>query len=224
MTSLNTQFPNAQNSITLCGPSGVLETLVAPPLKDHNRIVGIICHPHPLHGGTMNNKVVTTIARAFHDQGIWSVRFNYRGVGKSTGSYGGGTGEIEDLSAILAWVRSTFPGYNIWLAGFSFGAYIAASIAAKEQDIAQLITIAPAVTHFDFTTIQKIQCPWSLLMGEEDEIVPISAVKEWLATLTIPIHTIFFPGVGHFFHGHLVQLRDALNNSLSLMELKRRVD
>ncbi len=213
MTQPQILFPDPQNPVTLSGPVGPLEAVVTPPLKESKPIIGIICHPHPLYGGTMHNKVVTTVARAFYDLGLWSLRFNYRGVEKSAGSYGSGLGEVEDLLAVLTWVRQNFPQYTLWLAGFSFGSYVAAQAAAKE-DVAQLITIAPAVTHFDFKEIAQIHCPWLLLMGEEDEIVPLSAVKNWLTTLSTPIQTIFFPHVGHFFHGHLVQLREALKKAL----------
>src|SRR5262245_17371247 len=147
------EFPLSQNLQFITGQAGQIETIVSPPLPaadQPKKIIAIICHPHPLYGGTMNNKVVTTIARALYDLHIWTVRFNFRGIGKSEGSYANGMGEIQDLTAVLAWVREHFPDYEIWLAGFSFGAYIATSVAAHEKEIAQLITIAPAVTHFDF--------------------------------------------------------------------------
>jgi uncharacterized protein len=111
--------------------------------------------------------------------------------------------------AVLNQIRTDFPGYKIWLAGFSFGAYIATCVSAKEK-IEQLITLAPAITHFDFKDLATITCPWLLIMGEADEIVAFDQVKTWLTKVPVPITTIFYPEVGHFFHGHLVQLREDL--------------
>jgi alpha/beta superfamily hydrolase len=216
MLDLQTQFPLPHNPLFIAGPAGQLEAIVAlsSPQENHP-IIAIICHPHPLYGGSMSNKVITTLARAFYDLGLASIRFNFRGIGKSAGNYGEGVGEIEDLLAVLNWARTTFPGYKIWLAGFSFGAYVATSVAAKEKDqVAQLVTIAPAVTHFDFQTLSTVTCPWLLVMGEADEIVAFDTVKTWLTSLPIPITTIFYPGVGHFFHGHLVQLREDIKRTL----------
>lgn len=207
-------FPLPQNLLFLTSPAGHLETIITRPLSvEANRVVTVICHPHPLYGGTMNNKVVTTLTRAFIETNGWAVRFNFRGVGKSTGVYGHASGEIEDLLAVIQWVRQNFSGYAVKLAGFSFGSYIAASVAAQDAEIQHLITIAPAVNHFDFTQIRSVACPWLLLMGEADEIVPVESVKQWLATTPVKIKSIFFPGVGHFFHGHLLQLREALKQA-----------
>lgn len=204
-------FPLAANPITISGPVGLLQGIISPPsMTTSSTRVAIICHPHPLYGGTMTNKVVTTTARAFNELGFWSVCFNYRGVGESEGSYGAGIGEAEDLQAVLTWVKQKFSTDVIWLAGFSFGAYVATQVAAKDKSIGQLVTIAPAVTNFDFEESRSITCPWLLIMGEADEVVPVSEVRAWMKQLPVTIHAIFLPNVSHFFHGHLVELRQQL--------------
>lgn len=213
----HTTFPLAQNFLNLPGPTGQLETIISPPASESAPVISIICHPHPLHGGTMQNKVVSTLARVFYDLGLWSVRFNFRGVGTSEGKYDEGEGEVDDLLAVIAWVQKQFPSYGIWLAGFSFGAYIAMRGAAYPgfaEHIKQLVTIAPAVNYFVFSKELKIHCPWLLLMGEQDEIVPLDTVKNWVEEQSIPITTIYLSRAGHFFHGHLVELREQLKTAL----------
>lgn len=164
----------------------------------------------------MQNKVVSTLARVFYDVGGWSVRFNFRGVGKSAGQYDAGHGEVEDLFAVVAWVRAQFPSHAIWLAGFSFGAYIAMQGAASIGDIKQLITIAPAVHNFVFPRDAKVHCPWVLAMGEQDEVVPVALVKAWVDERPEKISTIYMPTAGHFFHGQLIPLREQLKAVLGV--------
>ncbi|MFT3742343.1 MAG: alpha/beta fold hydrolase [Gammaproteobacteria bacterium] len=195
------------------GPVGQLEALVNPPPAVGQPVV-IICHPHPLYGGTMHNKVVTTLARAFSELDMGTVRFNYRGVGQSVGSYGEGIGETEDGIAIFNWVKQQFPASPVWVAGFSFGCYVAAGLAAKYPDIKQLVTIAPAVNHADFTGFTSVQCPWLLIMGDADEIVPVADVQAWVAHFPLPIKTYYLPGVSHFFHGQLGLLRETVQKAL----------
>jgi uncharacterized protein len=200
-----------KNTSVIAGPAGNLEIMIASPARVIVPAIGITCHPHPLYGGTMHNKVVTTLARTFDELGLWSVRFNFRGVGKSAGIHANGIGETEDLLAVMRWVREHFPEYKIWLAGFSFGAYVAMQGALREAAIvSQLITIAPAVNHIDFSDKAPIRCPWILVMGEADEIVPLEAVKHWVEKQPAITKSIYFPGVSHFFHGHLTQLREGL--------------
>jgi alpha/beta superfamily hydrolase len=207
-------FPLPQNLLTLPGPAGKLEAILSPPaVESASPTVGIICHPHPLHGGTMHNKIVSTLARVFYDLSIWSLRFNFRGVGESEGEYDQGRGEATDLLAIIAWAREQFPTHAIWLAGFSFGAYIAMQGAAHPtgmSEVKRLITVAPAVNHFVFPDNANIQCPWILVMGEKDEIVPVQDVKNWVARQSAITQTLYFPAAGHFFHGELVALREQL--------------
>ena len=204
---------NEAKNLFIDGPSGTLECL-AENFADTPKGILVVCHPHPQHGGTMHNKVVHTLARAGHELGLASLRFNYRGVGQSEGEYAEGIGETEDLLAILDWLDDNFHATPIWLAGFSFGAYVAMG-ASIQRDIKQLITVAPAVNLLRFEGMAIPTCPWLLLQGTQDEVVPYEKVCEWLEGLSTPPETLIFEGVGHFFHGQLVTLRRRLIEQLS---------
>ena len=142
---MSAAFPEGESAFFVSGPVGQLEAILLKNAQP-SQGVAVICHPHPLKEGTMHNKVVHTLSRAFLKRGIDSIRFNYRGVGKSEGSYGDSVGETADLLAVLAWVDSLYPHSQIYLAGFSFGAYIAA-MGATQHACHQLFSIAPAVAH-----------------------------------------------------------------------------
>lgn len=176
----------------------------------------IICHPHSLMGGTMNNKVVTTLARAFAELGHHTVRFNFRGVGESQGVYDAGIGETHDVLTIWDWVKERRPQDQIWLAGFSFGSYVALR-AASQRAPAQLVSIAPPVHNFnfDFSAISRPSCPWLVVQGDQDEVVDPQLVFDWIKTFDAPPELITMPGATHFFHGRLVELRHLLVEALS---------
>jgi alpha/beta superfamily hydrolase len=207
-------FPDNEATFLLPGPAGDLEVLTAQPdtLSDENTIA-IICHPHPMHGGTMQNKVVTTLARTFKDLGLRSVRFNFRGVGKSVGEFDQGEGELKDLFAIVDWVKSLFPGVSITLAGFSFGAYIAIK-AATQISVKQLVCVAPPVSRFDIKSLPPMTCPWVVVQGDQDEVIDANAVFEWAETVMPKPELIRMVGAGHFFHGQLLELRRRLEEVL----------
>lgn len=195
------------------GPAGKLEIAVIEPTEEERSAWGVICHPHPLHGGTMNNKVVTTLAKTFQGLGLNTVCFNFRGVGKSEGEYDEGAGEINDLLAVVDWVQQTSRQKEVWLAGFSFGAYIAAS-AAPIIDAKRLVTVAPAVQHFPMETLPPILCPWVLVQGERDDVVPPDLVFKWAENRDPKPVIIRFPEAGHFFHGQLSELRTRIADAL----------
>lgn len=200
----------SQQALFLSGPEGRLEALTTwPPIESCQAVV-IVCHPHPLYHGTMYNKVVTTLAKSFERLGFATVRFNYRGVGQSAGEYGHMTGEIADLMAVKAWVERVLPGMPIALAGFSFGSYIAASVANQCPEVLELVTVAPAVNHADFSQLTAIQCPWRLIMGEADEVVPYEEVRAFADHPPSPLDFISLPATSHFFHGRLVELQAAV--------------
>jgi len=204
-----TTFPENEQTFQIEGPAGLLEILTDSPKESAINKIAIICHPHPLHQGTMHNKVVTTLAKTFKQMGMRTVRFNFRGVGKSEGKFGNMDGEVDDLKALLAWVKQLRPNDKIWLAGFSFGAYIAAKIAS-EKTPEQLISIAPAVHHADYYALPKMQCPWLVVQGENDEIVPPEQVYSWVEKSISQPMLIRMPETSHFFHGKLNDLRDIL--------------
>ncbi len=202
-------FPSQESSFLYPGPVGNIEVLTTVPEKNPLSASVIICHPHPLYGGTMTNKVVSTLARAFHNLGLRTVRFNFRGVGKSAGTHDEGKGETADLLELAYWLQMLFPNDELWLAGFSFGGFVAAS-ASTQLSIAQLISVAPQVSRFISPKLPPITCPWLIIQGEEDEVVSPQELYDWIDTLTLKPRLIRIPSAGHFFHGQLIRLRETL--------------
>jgi alpha/beta superfamily hydrolase len=191
----------------LPGPIGNLQVQVDRPLASViPPRVAVICHPHPQFGGTMDNKVVTTLARAATDVGWHAVRFNYRGVGASAGTYDEGRGETEDARAMVNWAAEQWPAYPPALAGFSFGAWVAIGLAS-EASLSRLLTVAPPIDRFAGTPARAPNCPWWLIQGMADEVVDADRVIGWAEALTTPPRIISLPGVTHFFHGQLSVLR-----------------
>lgn len=201
--------PHPAKPLLIPGPAGNLEAAVENPNQPQGNIVTIICHPHPLQEGTMNNKVVTTLIRAAQALGAVAIRFNFRGVGASEGSYAEAIGEQDDLKAVIAWAQQNYPGCRLWLGGFSFGSYVAARVASQNA-VDRLISIAPPVNHFDFQSLPAIPCPWLVVQGETDDVVPADEVISWVSTRSESPTLIEMPGVGHFFHGKLIELREAI--------------
>jgi alpha/beta superfamily hydrolase len=212
--------PRATQRLSIPGPAGPIEAIAeepaAAPSSMHDRAladaapsVGVLCHPHPLFGGTMDNKVVTTLARALQHCGIPTVRFNFRGVGASAGSFDEGAGETLDLSAVADWADRRWPGRRLLAAGFSFGAYVAMRFSAAHR-LQRLIMVAPPVTRFDFLGLGAPTIPWLVVQGDADEVVDPQAVMNWAKSCEPPPHLVMLPGVGHFFHGHLSELRDSV--------------
>ncbi len=208
------QLPSSE-TLNIPGPAGNLETVIEHPAKPIGNTVAIICHPHPLHSGTMTNKVVTTLVRACQQLGIIAIRFNFRGVGQSEGHYDNAVGEQDDLKAVIAWAKKSYPNCKLWLAGFSFGSYIASKVAS-EMHVEQLITIAPPIIRFDFHSLPPLNCPWLIAQGELDDVVPAQKVIDWLKTRSENFQLIRMPDAGHYFHGKLIELRDSVIKELTL--------
>ncbi len=207
-------FPTTAATLTLAGPAGALEVAVdLPRAEDARPVTAIVCHPLSTDGGTLNNKVVTTAARALRELGATTVRFNFRGVGHSAGEFDHGVGELDDLRAVVAWVREQRPHDALWLAGFSFGSYVSLR-GAKELDADAVISIAPPVEGrgWDFGPIDLPEVPWLVVMGDADEIVDPQAVYAWHATLPDPPVLVRLPETSHFFHGKLIELREAIQH------------
>ena len=204
-----------ETTVMIPGPCGHLEALVTnSETQELPTQIAIICHPHSLYGGSMNNKVVTTLARTFKELKCAVIRFNFRGVGKSTGTYADGKGEADDLNAVIAWAYKTWGHQTLWLAGFSFGSYVTAKVAKKHK-IKELILVAPPVKNFEFTNLTSFSAPCLVLQGNLDEIVSAQAVADWVKTVKSPIKLINFPTATHFFHGHLSELRQRLFDQLA---------
>ena len=191
------------------GPAGNLELACARPAVEQISGFAIICHPHPLFGGAMGNKVVTTLERFFRERGFATVRFNFRGVGASEGVFDDGIGESDDLAAVAQFARHYFPDAPLMLAGFSFGSYVAARMA-NALHAAQLISIAPAVGKWDFAAFDTPLMPWTIVQGELDEIVEPQSVYDFAAKVQPAPTLIRIPDATHFFHGKLLELRTVL--------------
>jgi alpha/beta superfamily hydrolase len=204
--------PHAER-LKLTGPAGALEALIETPATGEVAAApaafGVICHPHPLHGGTMDNKVVWTLARAFQELGAPTIRFNFRGVGASEGRHDGGRGEVADALSIVAHGRERWPGAALWLAGFSFGGVVALRAAAGAQP-ARLVTVAPGITTIDVGDAPTPDYPWLIVQGGADDVVPAAAVSAWVRTLSPAPELTVLHGAGHFFHGRINELRDTV--------------
>lgn len=195
--------------VMIAGAMGVIEAVLESAPQP--AFISVVCHPHPLYGGTMENKVVTTLCRAVRDGGGAALRFNFRGVGKSDGTYGEGIGEAEDLLAAMHWLQARFPELPLWLAGFSFGSYVAAygavSLRANEQAPSHLFLVAPPVHHFDFAAITNVGCAVTVVQGDDDEVVAAEQVHQWAQQSPLQPELIRFSECGHFFHGRLSELK-----------------
>lgn len=206
------QFPTETTEFFLTGPAGKLECLADVPEPGKQRPATIVlCHPHPNHGGTLRNKVLTIMERAMRELGLSTVRFNFRGAGDSEGEYDNGEGELDDLMAVVDWVQKTRPADDLWLGGFSFGAFIALK-AAQNLPVRQMITVAPPVERYGFEQLLPPNCPWLVVQGDEDDVVSADAVQQWADALDQPPDLVIMEGAGHFFHRRLMDLRGLLKN------------
>jgi alpha/beta superfamily hydrolase len=210
---MSTPAPEVRK-VAIDGPAGDIEAMVERPPGARGDIVAVCCHPHPLFGGTMQNKVVHTLARACQDQGVATVRFNFRGVGASAGVHDDGVGESEDAAAVADWARETTGAARLWSLGFSFGGFVAYRLATM-RDASALVTVAPPVQRFDFTKLPVPACPWYVAQGDRDELVNHESVLAWTRTASPPPEVHILPGAEHFFHGRLTELRSLLGAWLS---------
>ena len=195
-----------ENRTTIPGPVGALEVAVNLPAEAPHGIA-LVAHPNPVQGGTLDNKVAQTLAKTFVGLGYASVRFNFRGVGKSEGHFSDGIGETDDALAALAFAQTQFADLaasSPVLAGFSFGAYVQARVASVVQP-ERMVLVGPAVGRF---AADALPADTIVIHGEEDDVVPLAEVLAWARPQQLPI--VVFPGCGHFFHGRLPQLQQAI--------------
>ena len=204
---------STETKVSISGPAGGLDARIISA----DSVTGLImCHPHPLFAGTMDNKVVTTVVRAARDLGLNTLRFNFRGTGNSTGEHDEGRGEQDDVVAVLRYARDTLGWQKVILAGFSFGAGMACLAACREEALVDaLILLAPAVHHFDAPSTLPFGIETWVMMGDEDEVVPFDEVDSWVQRLVPQPHWHIFNGAGHFFHGRLNDLKEVLSGELS---------
>lgn len=204
---------NAQTEwLSQRGPAGLLEVAIDRP-SGQQVGTAVIAHPHPLHGGTLTNKVVQTLARAAVLAGYTAVRFNFRGVGQSEGVYDDGRGELDDLLAVVQAQAATGP---LCLAGFSFGAFVTTHAVQRLQptrDIRHVVLVGTAASRFQVATIApELHSRTLVVHGEQDDTVPLSSVMDWARPQVLPVLVV--PSGGHFFHGQLPMLRDRVLNHL----------
>jgi len=201
-------------NIAIPGVVGSIEAIIDSRESGDEPYVAICCHPHPQHSGTMTNKVIHTASKALSGLGVTSIRFNFRGVGKSDGNYADGVGEQDDLVAVHNWVKMQYPDRKLLLVGFSFGAYISA-LQARNLEPELLISIAPPIGRIEFDGYEPPECPWIIIQGEQDELVEASAVYSWAARFEKTPQITKMAETSHFFHGKLLDLRGVIESFCS---------
>ena len=198
---------------TLEGPVGKIESVFTIPDNGQKQLFAVLGHPHSLQGGTMTNKVVTTLARTFRALDIPSVRFNFRGVGHTDGQFDDGIGESEDMLSVVSQIKSVAPELDFIFAGFSFGSFVAYRAAAQHSH-KMLISIAPPIERFDYESFQPAPSPWMIIQGLQDEVVEPDGVLEFAKQHSPKLEMLTFEETGHFFHGKLVELKNRLIDML----------
>ncbi len=237
--------PRAQR-LSVAGPAGEIEALLETPADDEiaGAILdgecrpeglgagkgaeqsaqparfGVVCHPHPLYGGTLDNKVVYTLARAFVELGVPCIRFNFRGVGRSAGRFDEGRGETADALAVIAYGRERWPAASLWLAGFSFGGAVAVRAAADARP-ERLVAVAPGITRVAMEGIASPACPWLIVQGDADDVIEPAPVLEWARRQSTVPTVRQLCGAGHFFHGRLHELRQVVLDFLGPQKAPR---
>lgn len=206
-----------ETPVVIDGPVGQLEALYLD--NEQPRGLALICHPNPVQGGTMLNKVVSTLQRTARDAGLITLRFNYRGVGASAGSHDMGTGEVDDALAAAQWLRAKHPELPLTLLGFSFGGFVAASLGgrleARGEAVARLFMVAPAVMRLGDQDLLPQHGELTLIQPETDEVIDPQVVYDWSDALERPHTLLKVAECGHFFHGKLTDLKDLILPRLS---------
>lgn len=200
--------------LELRGAAGPLETLLQEREGEHPPVVALVCHPHPLYGGTMNNKVVHRVASTFFARGAAVLRFNFRGVGKSEGAHDRGRGEMQDALALLDWLRQRHPAAEVWAAGFSFGSWVASRAAAAEPAVKRLLLVAPPVHTQTFVEMRTAPVPKLVIQGTADDVCKPENLERVFPTWAEPKRLERVEGASHFFDRKLPELGAAIERLL----------
>ncbi|TMQ69002.1 MAG: alpha/beta fold hydrolase [Candidatus Eisenbacteria bacterium] len=206
-------MPTRLQQVTLLGPAGALEGALHAHESRAPELTAVVCHPHPSYGGTLHNKVVHRVASTLHDLGADVLRFNFRGVGRSEGRYDEGRGELEDARAAVRWMHDRTPGARLWLAGFSFGAWVAARLSASEPIVERLILVAPPVTRSGFDVLRHFPVPKLVIQGLDDTTCPPADLEREFALWSEPKTLVRVPGAAHFFDRQLGALGAAIRET-----------
>ncbi|MET0214187.1 MAG: alpha/beta family hydrolase [Vicinamibacterales bacterium] len=203
---INVDFP---------GPAGLLEGLINAQADAAARAIAVLAHPLPTRGGTMHTKAVFHAAKALARSGVPVLRFNFRGVGRSEGSFSDGPGEQEDFRAALAFMKARYPHVRrIWTGGMSFGSWVALAVGAAEADVRALIGIACPVNKYDYSAVIAAAKPTFLIHGERDELIPLKEIRRFYATLSEPRELVVIDGADHLFDGKVSEVGDAIEDLL----------
>ena len=194
----------------LAGPAGRLEAMHWTVADADPPMAALVCHPHPLFGGTMHNKVVFQVARAMHDLGLPVLRFNFRGAGLSEGVHDEGRGEHGDVRAALDWLAEKFPSKPIVLGGFSFGAVVGLDVGCEDERVRELVGLGIPVNRNDFAFLRDCAKPRLFIHGSEDQYGDVNKVREFVASLPEPRRLVVVPGVDHFFTGKIEEVGRAV--------------
>ncbi len=223
---MNSAFFDKETTLSIAGAAGNIEVKIngitaTTGTAEDVRAVAVICHPHPLYGGTFDNKVVSTLARVFRDSGIVAVRFNFRGVGSSDGVHDEGGGERADLASVITWVQQQCEKVELYLAGFSFGgAVVAAYVASLKpgnpvyEQVRQVMLVSPAIGRYGFEADRVMPLPTLLIQGEADELLSVEDACNWAKQSAQPVEVCLLPQTSHFYHGKLVELKQAVLDRL----------
>jgi alpha/beta superfamily hydrolase len=200
--------------VVLAGGAGPIEALLQERDAHDHVLTAVVCHPHPLYGGTLHNKVTHRVASVLHGLGAAVLRFNFRGVGQSAGTHDRGVGELEDARVALQYLRERYPGARRWAAGFSFGSWVASRLAAAETDIERLILIAPPVHTQTFEEMRTLATPKLVVQGTGDAVCRLEKLEAVWPEWAEPKRLMRVPGASHFFDRQLAELGDALLEGL----------
>jgi uncharacterized protein len=206
----------------IAGPSGPLEVLIEEPKGSAPRAAVVFAHPLPTEGGTMHTKMVFQGAKGLVRAGCAVMRFNFRGVGRSAGEFDEGRGERDDFRAAVDFITARYPGLDIWAAGASFGAYVALAAGAADDRVCALIAVVPPVDRYDLSAVKRSTKPKFLVAAEEDEVIPLKAVREFYAQLQEPKELVVIDRANHLFDGQAGEVGDALEELLGDFSCSRQ--